>query len=292
MKILEEIFNDAYKCFVQKRYSDCVLNLRRSEQYAESLDPNFLVVAENLKGMSFLGLGEINLAREAFEKALKTDPASSQACAGLGEIFFLNKQDVQAKTMFEYAVQNNPENQIAVNGLAKVNELLNLPADHNSLISETKFKNPDFRNVVIESSELFSKGQFEEAIVGINSIEEKLENDLLDLRDLLTEMLNMKAAAYLNLNDFEQARLSFEKALNISPDSSTACWGLGEIFYRTNMLTEAKTMYEWALKHDDSNIAAQEGILKVERSMNPSENANSNNRPALKLASGKIIEID
>jgi Tfp pilus assembly protein PilF len=88
---------------------------------------------ENFKGFNLLALYRMDEARDSFEKALNINPVSSQACAGLAEIFYLLEEDQNAKTMFEWAVKNNPENKFAVSGLEKSNTNLGLDADHNTL---------------------------------------------------------------------------------------------------------------------------------------------------------------
>ena len=62
-----------------------------------------------------------------------TNPNSSQACAGLGEVLFLSGKDKEAKTMYEWGVKNNPLNQFAVEGLIKVNKVLGIQENHNTL---------------------------------------------------------------------------------------------------------------------------------------------------------------
>jgi GT2 family glycosyltransferase/glycosyltransferase involved in cell wall biosynthesis/Tfp pilus assembly protein PilF len=91
---------------------------------------------ETVRGMSYLGLSDIGKAKAAFEKALSIQPRSSQACAGLGEVFYLAGLDREAKVMFEHAVALGQANQFGRSGLAKSNEALGLPVEHNSLVEK------------------------------------------------------------------------------------------------------------------------------------------------------------
>ena len=43
------------------------------------------------------------------------------------------KSDKEAKTMYEYALENNPDNQFALGGLEKVNKILNLSETNSSM---------------------------------------------------------------------------------------------------------------------------------------------------------------
>jgi TolA-binding protein len=63
-----------------------------------------------------------------FEEALKIDPASSHACTGLGELFFISRMYNESKTMFEWGVKNNPANKAAAEGLSKVTKVLECEA--------------------------------------------------------------------------------------------------------------------------------------------------------------------
>lgn len=117
---------------------------RFKDSLAELLDPGPKVsenVAQaiqtdqaNLKGACYLRLNDLEKAKVSFEEALNLTPDSSEACAGLGEVFYLLGKDKEAKIMFEYAVVYDEENVMAVNGLAKANENLGLPSDENSLV--------------------------------------------------------------------------------------------------------------------------------------------------------------
>ncbi|KAB2925631.1 MAG: glycosyltransferase [Bacteroidetes bacterium] len=86
-----------------------------------------------MKGCAHLGLQDLPKAREAFEETLARNPESSEACAGLGEVFFLAGMDRESKTMFEWAVRYDASNQSAMNGLCRANTELGLPEDDNAL---------------------------------------------------------------------------------------------------------------------------------------------------------------
>lgn len=117
---------------------------RFKDSLAELLDPGAKVSGNvsqaiqtdhaNLKGACYLRLNDVENAKVSFEEALNLTPDSSEACAGLGEVFYLLGKDKEAKIMFEYAVVYDEENAMAVNGLAKVNENLGLFSDDNSLV--------------------------------------------------------------------------------------------------------------------------------------------------------------
>ncbi len=97
-------------------------------------NPEFRAAALNLQGICHIATNNLESARAAFEKSLQAHPESSEACAGLAEVFFLAGHDKEAKTMFEWAMKNDPDNAIARAGLGKVNAELGLDESDNSLL--------------------------------------------------------------------------------------------------------------------------------------------------------------
>ncbi|MGE5497719.1 MAG: tetratricopeptide repeat protein [Syntrophothermus sp.] len=293
MNELENIINEAYSLFQNKRYGESLSKLSDAETYCGAqVTSEWKISIENMRGFVLIGLKQLDEARLSFENALHLDEKSSQACAGLGEIFYLGNKDQEAKTMFEYAVFNNPQNAYAVERLSKINKTLGLPEWHNSLYVQYELKDNGYKDTVVTAGLLFGEGKFQESIESINAVEGNIERDLEELVSLLTEVCNLKGVSYLNLKHLEEARIAFERALNLDPQSSTACWGLGEVFFFFNQYEEAKTMYEWALKIDENNPAAKVSLLKTLNAMNAVPANSETPKAALKLASGRTIEIN
>ncbi len=93
-----------------------------------------LCTLENVCGLSHLQMNNIEDAKKCFETALGLNPASSLACVGLGEIFFIQEQYDNAKVMFEWGVKNEPNNPSAVEALSRANVHLGLEEYHNTLV--------------------------------------------------------------------------------------------------------------------------------------------------------------
>mgnify|MGYP000371468703 CR=1 FL=1 len=137
---VNQLVDKAYDSFNRKNYADSLEVLSNIDEVlaAENLSEAEKTAIEvsllNLKGFNFLGLNNLEKATEMYATALEQNPNSSQACAGLGEVFHMQYKEEEAKTMFEWAIKNNPENLFAVAGLAKVNRDLGLEANHNNLV--------------------------------------------------------------------------------------------------------------------------------------------------------------
>ncbi len=90
----------------------------------------------NMAGNLALSKNELEEAKTFFEKQLEENPNSSKACFGLGEVFIKAEMFEESKTMLEWAVVNDAQNQNAIIKLKIVNQKLNFPETHNSLIIE------------------------------------------------------------------------------------------------------------------------------------------------------------
>lgn len=135
------ILGAAYQLFNENRFEDALVKIDEAESLFKpnlksNEEINKIATLENFKGFNFLALNKVDEAKECFERSLNFNPDSSQACAGLGEVLFLQGADDRAKTMFEWGLKNNPSNEFARQGLTKVNKNLKLEPTHNSLDNE------------------------------------------------------------------------------------------------------------------------------------------------------------
>jgi len=135
----ESLFVQAYNFFKVSEFAS-VINLieQHENEFSKSLDNGTSIedfaALHNLKGFSYLSMGNSHEARKSFENALYINPTSSQACTGLGEIFFIEDQLEEAKNMFERGIKNDSQNNFAVESLANVNKLLGYSTEHSSLV--------------------------------------------------------------------------------------------------------------------------------------------------------------
>lgn len=83
--------------------------------------------------------------------------------------------------------------------------------------------------------------------------------------DFVCRLFNLAGLNNLGLKNFESAKRYFEEELKLNPNSSTACFGLGELFYLSENYDGAKLMYEWAVANDSSNSAAKSRLEDVNK---------------------------
>lgn len=135
--IFNKCITHAYTMFKEKQFQDSLDMIDKAQEIVTGgvmSNSALLKISslENFKGFNHLSLGDFDTAQVCFEKALNLDFSSSQACAGLGELYFIKGMDLESKTMYEFALTHDPKNDFAITGLAKVNTALGLDPNDNS----------------------------------------------------------------------------------------------------------------------------------------------------------------
>ncbi|MCF6270661.1 MAG: hypothetical protein L3J41_13185, partial [Melioribacteraceae bacterium] len=113
-----------------------------------------------------------------------------------------------------------------------------------------------------ENEPLLAIENLEIAVNSFNESERKgFENLVLD------ELIVILGNLYFATNNLEKAKETFEAALNENPNSSQACQGLGEIFETIEEYEASKTMFEWAVKNDETNEVALQKLTLLNKSL-------------------------
>ncbi|WKZ70200.1 MAG: hypothetical protein QY331_02880 [Melioribacteraceae bacterium] len=287
MEVLENTVTQAFELFAKKEFETALDVLNNSsedlENELQNIDEDqrdeYLASVQNLRGFICLGTGDNKSAQSCFERGLQLNPHSSQACAGLGEVLFLQNQDEEAKIMFEWALDLNSDNEFARNGLTKVNNSLGLHSHHNSLVDDSisEEESAIFNQCVTDAYKLFRNKDYQNSLDKVVKAEELLTTGIMSNSTLLkiSSLENFKGFNYLALEQFDEAQACFEKALNLDSRSSQACAGLGELFYLKGMDTESKTMFEYSITYDSRNDFALNGLAKINRVLGLEVNHNS-----------------
>lgn len=201
--------------------------------------------------------GEIRAAVELAAKALMQERSNGEATNLMGLIAFKTGQHASATEFFRTA------------------------ASHPSIRESATFN-----MTVTRARELLQSSKYQESVDLIGSLE------LTNLRqpdriacDIPHALLGF---GKLGLGDLEGAKASFERALALNNSSSQACLGLGEIFRLSGMNDHAKTMYEWAVRNDPSNVVARENLNKVIAVLGQS----GNNEPGSTKIEGDLISVE
>ncbi|MEP0859895.1 MAG: glycosyltransferase [Ignavibacterium sp.] len=77
------------------------------------------------------------------------------------------------------------------------------------------------------------------------------------------DLLDLAGNLFLASNNLEKAQYYFEQELQLSPNSSNACLGLGKVLFATNQPEAAKVMFEYAVKNNPANSNALSALAEV-----------------------------
>ena len=267
MNSYKELFLQAYNLYTQGETAHAIQKLNEAEGIYESNNSSEEFNLEDLymlRGTIYLSVNNLEEARMDFEKALKTNPNSSEACLGLGQYFFAQHQFENAKTMFEWAVKNNPAHPGAQKALANVNSKLNLTAEDNSLFPKvSEPANNANADPLDEAAKLFAQKNYKQALTKLFETRKQYEG-------ILASVENFIAFNHLELNEIEKTKEAAERALKLNPFSSQAYATLGEIYFRDKNYSDAKKMFDIALKFNPENNFAKAGLQNVEQSLGAS----------------------
>lgn len=251
----KQVLAEALHYFESKEYKKSLSILTDVENEYKEL----LASVYNFKGFNFLALNQITNAKQSFEQAKLVNPNSSQAYAGLGEVFYLQNNDSEASEMYAKALAINPENQFAIAGQKKTGGVVQKPG----VMQDTTIK--EIENDIALAFKAYSDKKYDEGLKILELPESRLRQiDNIDV-ELFSRMLNFKGFLYLGKQDKENARAAFEEALKINPQSSQSATGLGEVFFMENNLSAAKQMFEWGVKLNADNNFAVACLEKVNK---------------------------
>jgi glycosyltransferase involved in cell wall biosynthesis len=138
-----------------------------------------------------------------------------------------------------------------------------------------RFKKDDVLDKLIYINDLFRKGEYKKIIATSNDEITEYEMNENILSNKKSDYLSLFGFSFLKLNDIQNAKVHFEKALKLLPTSTHACFGLGEVFNSAEMYQESKTMLEWAIINDEDNSNAKIRLGEVNQKLNLPEDHNS-----------------
>lgn len=116
-----------------------------------------------------------------------------------------------------------------------------------------------------QAERFFKQGEFTQALAVLEPVDEII-TDLPEepVRvEVSVGIENLRGLCLLSLARLVEAKDHFEAALQMNPTSSRACAGLGEVFFRSELVEASKTMFEWAVKNDEKSQAAREGLVRA-----------------------------
>lgn len=171
------------------------------------------------EGVNLLRQGRFSGAVECFDDVIYYD-SNPEAVMYKSRALFGQKHFVKALRYYKRAVRGNA----------------NLKDDeyYRQLLDKSRAERDNFPKIklsIYTGDEFFSKGDYENAV---KSYDRALANPSRFKDKILFRLLNKKAASYVKLNEFENAKRCFEESWNVS-DNDCACFGMGYCRYMLGM---------------------------------------------------------
>jgi len=94
---------------------DQVLSFQGATPVVNQATERYLSLADHLRER-----GWFDSAMNAYEEALKIEPASTEAYLGMGMIYLEQKEPDKAREAFQFVLKNNPDNPAALKGMGQV----------------------------------------------------------------------------------------------------------------------------------------------------------------------------
>lgn len=180
----------------------------------------------------------------------------AQLMALLGETHMQAREFDKATEYFEKAAKLAPQaavvrTSLAMSRLASGDDARAIAELEASAKMETKTSKA---GVLLVLTELRAK-HYDKALVAVTALEAKLPQDAM--------VQNLKGGVFLGKNDVPNAKLAFEKALQLQPAYLPATSNLAQIAVKQNKPEEAKRLLTAFLEKDKKNIEALNSLADL-----------------------------
>ena len=219
-------------------------------------DPGSAAVQE-LRGRVQLSRKDYVAAREAFEQALKIDPALFVAISNLAGIDMIEKKPDQAVKRLEAAIKADPRNQYAHLALAEVRSRSGASAEEvKGILAEAIKVAPGSASARLQLIELtLRKRQYKEALVAAQEAAAALPNDV--------SVLDAVGRAQMEAGDVEQAISTFRRLAGVDQKSGAPYVRLADVYLAAGRKPQAETALRKAIEVEPGLVPAQEALVKL-----------------------------
>jgi tetratricopeptide (TPR) repeat protein len=145
---------------MSKEELERVLNFQGAAPAIDQTGERYLSLAEHLRKR-----GWYDSAMNAYQEALKNDPASTEAYLGMGMMYLDLKKPDKAGQAFQFVLKNNPDNLAALKGMGQVYLVRGETDKAESLLKQVVASNYVDDDIFYVLGELYEKkGNLEEAM--------------------------------------------------------------------------------------------------------------------------------
>ena len=218
--------------------------------------PNDATIAD-MRGRVLLSQQKLAAAREAFEQALKLDPAQYATVAQLASLDILEGKPEQARQRYEASIKADPANFYPRLALAALQRRLREPVEAvEATLNAATSASPNAaqpRLMLIDF--LLRQRRYKDALAQANSAASALPND--------TVVLDAAGRAAALAGSLEQAANTFRRLASLQPNSAVPWLRLAELYKADNRRDAAETALKKAVEVEPQNTAANQALLDL-----------------------------
>jgi tetratricopeptide (TPR) repeat protein len=189
---------------------------------------------------------EFWVAEALYKEALAIKPTSAKALTGLGRIELAEKNRPKAIAYFQQAVSNNPD---YVDGYKFILQVSEETGDTNGILQNAKI----LQNISPENPRYPMLIAYAHMELGNLAESEIFFKMCVRISPMVAEGYKGLGILYLQQKEYEKARKSLEKALDLDKGDISILNSLGLAYVRQNMVDEGIAKYRIALAIDASD---------------------------------------
>lgn len=215
-------------------------------------------VAQQLRGTTMLGKGDLVAARKSFEDALAKNPAYFPAAAALANLDLAEKKPDEAKKRFEAVLAKDAKNLQAMLALAELQAKNGGKTEEVAALID--------KAIVAHPAEATPRL----ALIGLYLGAKDAKKAVAAAQDALAalpespEILDAAGRAQQAAEDFNQALATYGKLANLKPDSPQPYLRMAEIHVAAKDKEAALQSLRKALSVKADSLEAQRGIMMLE----------------------------
>lgn len=214
-----------------------------------AIDPGN-VSARLVESAALMGQRKFGQSRTLLGNMLKTSPSSPDVYFQLGVVNLAENRYKEAEDAFRKSYQLNPANSRGLMGVVETAMAQNKPDVAMELLRTEANKNPNRMEIRVELGNTGVRaGRYDEAIAEYNKVLASLDKDSKQRGDILVRIGEVQRRK----GDYAGAVATLQQARAILPDNSVALSALALTFDQAGRYSEAKQVYEAALKVDANN---------------------------------------
>lgn len=201
-------------------------------------------------------IGKENEAEALFQRAIVSDPSQPEAHFNLGNCFSVRENWLPAIQSFTNAIECNPEFVHAYNNLAIALQNFGRPDEAVKVLETAINKSPNEPRLHVNKARaLQAMSLLKAAIAYLNQCLETIGPNF----EILTVLADLEAAD----NDFAAARVHYQQALELQPESEVVHNNYGNMLQSTGHLDEAMMHYKEAVKLNPRFYQALQNLCNI-----------------------------